>query len=111
MVIHHSCQNENAEKYDIEFEEDENSYSLSVIENSSLPSLPSTYSLCITYSLLSQINEELKFEFKNEKTLFEALSENYKARDKIPSPPISFSCFFSIQFIIPSFLFNNTTTN
>ena len=93
--------NENEIKYVIEFEEDEDEeeirYVIRVVEKSS--SLSSTYSLFITSSLLSQINKELKFKFKSEKVLFDVIQYNYNARDNLPSPPISFSCSFSILII------------
>ena len=93
--------NENEIKYIIEFEEDEDEeeirYVIRVVEKSS--SLSSTYSLFITSSLLSQINKELKFKFKSEKVLFDVIQYNYNARDSLSSPPISFSCSFSILII------------
>ena len=78
-------------------EEGEGGFVIRVTEFSSRStpyySLP-TYFITITTTLLSQINNKLKFKFNSEKALFEALKSNYIARNNIPTPPISFTCSF-----------------
>ena len=71
----------------------------SSIDTSFSPPIYSKY-YCLTISrkVLTQINEELLFEFKNEIELFDVLQFNYNERDKFPS--ITFSCLFFIFYLI-----------
>ena len=88
MVTHSDISNkndiDNEIEYEMKFEEEKGvGYLIRVIEHAS------TYSHLITPSLRSQIKEELKLEFNNEKALFDVLEANYNSR-----APISFSCSF-----------------